>query len=156
MYVVIYGCTIWNLRKQIQEKVRYELHKNITYCFKNIQGETPHKIAALRPHNFHLENNSRKTKMKCRALLKKKRQIQKWRLLTVIEVNKGFLFKTTTEKCWTGPFSFPLISPLTLNSLSIMTIPTIKPQSPGPVPNVVTIIQMERYIYIYIHIYSEG
>ena len=38
------------------EKARWELHKNATFCFEQIQLGTPHKTAAVTPFTSHLAN----------------------------------------------------------------------------------------------------
>ena len=43
--------------KMHTEKARWELHKNVTYCFEQILGVTLHKTIVVWPPVFHLTNH---------------------------------------------------------------------------------------------------
>ena len=71
MSVLIYGCTTRTLMKLWGKKVKWELKRNIPYCFKQILEAAPHKIAATRWLTSHLTNHSNKMNMKSWSLLEK-------------------------------------------------------------------------------------
>ena len=39
-----------------REKARWQLHKNAASCIEHVLEETPHIIAAVRPHSTHHKN----------------------------------------------------------------------------------------------------
>ena len=70
--------TVWmhykDIDKMHREEARWELRKNDTYYFEQIQEVIAHKTAAGRPFTSHLKNLSNKMNKTCGTLLEK----QEW------------------------------------------------------------------------------
>ena len=69
-----YKYTYLGFNKMLQEKARWELHMNDTFCSEQVLEAAPHKTVAIQHLSSHLTSHPNKT---CRALLEKQGQTHK-------------------------------------------------------------------------------
>ena len=69
---ISFNCIVAPLR--LRGKARWELHKDATYCFKQILDVAPNKTATVRPLTSHLRNNPSKMSKIYWAFLGKERK----------------------------------------------------------------------------------
>ncbi len=58
----------FNFNETLEEKGRWEQHKDFVYCFELILEAALYKTAVIRPLTYHLTNHSSKTSEKCWSL----------------------------------------------------------------------------------------
>ena len=54
--ILLYGCTIWTLKKMAGEEARRQLHKNVASNIEQVLAATPNKAPTIRPPSSHHEN----------------------------------------------------------------------------------------------------
>ena len=85
--VLLYRCTVLDANKTHEEKARWELQKNATYCFEQILEETSHKTATLRPLASHFKKTHRSKRNMQGYCWRSKDELFKWR--SSMEPNVG-------------------------------------------------------------------
>ena len=83
--------------KTHRQKVRLELHKNVTCCYEQILEATLHKIAAVRPlTSHHTKHPGKKSKTYWRSKDKVKSDVLPW---TPTHRNTSWLISKNLQLC---------------------------------------------------------